>query len=389
MVETGLRPVSFLSGSPYIFSFHIFLFYCKSNSVNLTAAIIQVMKLEQRIKAFTELGATLRRLLEEQSASGNNKLNLVIDTQHIHNPWFTPVNVRKAISSIAEELTGENLKRWTDSYPLLNENTKPLRVGLIMAGNIPLVGFHDFLSVLITGNKLIAKTSSKDTGLIHFISDTLCAINPLFRERIEFTEGALSDFDVVIATGSDNSSRYFDYYFGKYPNIIRRNRNSIAILDGDESESDLENLGNDIFSYFGLGCRNVSKIYCPKGYDLKKMSDLWNSFRDVISHTKYANNYDFSKAVYIVNKESFHDTGYLLLKEDNRISSPVAVLYYEYYESQHAVKQQTENLKEKIQCIIGKHYIPFGKAQSPHLWDYADGIDTIEFLLKKSLAGIL
>jgi hypothetical protein len=347
------------------------------------------MKLEQRIKSFAVLGETLRGFLDGQSAVGSDRLNMLIDTQHIHNPWFTPLNVRKAISSIAEELTGENLKRWTDNYPLLNENIKPLRAGIIMAGNIPLVGFHDFLSVLISGNNLIAKTSSKDSELIRFISNTLCTINPLFADRIEFTEGTLKDFDVVIATGSDNSSRYFDYYFGKYPNIIRRNRNSIAILEGDESDIDLENLGTDIFSYYGLGCRNVSKIYCPKGYDLKKMCLHWNAFSEVITHSKYANNYDFNKAVYIVNKETFHDTGYLLLKEDSRLSSPVSVLYFEYYDSQDAVKQQTEILNKKIQCKVGKYYIPFGKAQSPHLWDYADGIDTIDFLLKKKLAGIL
>jgi hypothetical protein len=299
------------------------------------------------------------------------------------------VNVKKAITAISDELTLENLKNWTGNYPMLNERTVPLRVGLIMAGNIPLVGFHDFLSVLISGNNLIAKTSSKDNELIRFISNMLCDINPLFSERIEFTEGTLQNFDIVIATGSDNSSRYFEYYFGKYPNIIRRNRNSIAIIEGDETAAELENLGTDIFSYFGLGCRNVSKIYCPEGYDLKKMCEHWNSFSEVIAHSKYANNYDFNKAVYVVNRESFHDTGYLLLKEDLRLSSPVSVLYYEYYESQDAVRQQTENLKEKIQCIVGRGNIPFGKAQSPHLWDYADGIDTIEFLLKKNLAGIL
>jgi hypothetical protein len=347
------------------------------------------MKLEERINSFAALGDALRQFTEGKSSVRNDSLNMIIENQHIQNPWFTPVNVKKAITAIYDELTLENLTKWTGNYPMLNERTVPLRVGLIMAGNIPLVGFHDFLSVLISGNNLIAKTSSKDNELIRFISNTLCDINPLFSERIEFTEGTLQNFDIVIATGSDNSSRYFEYYFGKYPNIIRRNRNSIAIIEGDETAAELENLGTDIFSYFGLGCRNVSKVYCPEGYDLKKMCEHWNGFSEVIAHSKYANNYDFNKAVYIVNRESFHDTGYLLLKEDVRLSSPVSVLYYEYYESQDAVRQQTEKLKEKIQCIVGRGNIPFGKAQSPHLWDYADGIDTIEFLLKKNLAGIL
>jgi len=342
------------------------------------------MNLEERIKSFALLGETLRNSLYGTSVTSADQLNLLIDNQHNHNQWFTPENVRRAVTAIAEELTEENLIRWTSAYPGLNEQIKPLRVGVIMAGNIPLAGFHDFLSVLISGNNLIAKTSSKDYELIVYISNILCSINTEFRKRIEFTEGTLTNFDVVIATGSDNSSRYFEYYFGKYPNIIRKNRNSIAIIEGNETDDELTNLGTDIFSYFGLGCRNVSKVYFPKGYDFISMVRHWDTFSGVINHTKYANNYDFNKAVYLVNKEVFYDTGHLLLKEDSKISSPVSVLHYEYYESENAVKQQTELLKEKIQCVVGIHYIPFGKAQSPHLWDYADGIDTIEFLLKKN-----
>jgi hypothetical protein len=353
------------------------------------------MELEERIKSFALLGEALRNSLNESFTTniGTGRdlslLNTLIDNQHNYNTWFTPENVKRAISAIAEELTEENLTRWTNAYNGLKNRTAPLKVGVIMAGNIPLVGFHDFLSVLITGNNLIAKTSSKDNELIIYLSDILCAINPKFRNKISFTDGILTNFDAVIATGSDNSSRYFDYYFSKYPNIIRKNRNSIAIINGGETDKELEELGTDIFSYFGLGCRNVSKIYIPKGYDLASLFRHWSIFSGVIKHSKYNNNYDFNKAVYLVNKEAFHDTGFLLLKEDSKISSPVSVLFYEYYESQYAVKQQTELLKEKIQCIVGKTDIPFGKAQSPHLWDYSDGIDTIEFLLKKKLAGIL
>lgn len=347
------------------------------------------MNLQERIRSFAALGESLRNSLDEKSERTDDKVNVLIKSQQIHNPWFTPENVSRAAKSIANELTIENLIRWTNRYPRLDEEAIPLNVGIIMAGNIPLVGFHDFLSVLITGNNLIAKTSSKDHELMVYIRDILCSINPLFAEKIEFTEGPLSNFDAVIATGSDNSSRFFDYYFGKYPNIIRRNRNSIAIIEGNETDDEIESLGIDIFSYFGLGCRNVSKIYFPKGYDLNSVFKHWNNFSYITSNTKYANNYDFNKAVYIVNKETFYDTGYLLIKEDSRLSSPVSVLYYEYYESQDAVKQQTELLKEKIQCVVGRHNIPFGKAQSPELWDYADGIDTIEFLLKKKIAGIL
>jgi hypothetical protein len=347
------------------------------------------MNLEERIKSFALLGEILKKALENPSAEYSDRIRTLIDKQQLNNPWFTPENTRMAISAIANELTEENLLKWTSIYPGLKVNSFPLKAGVIMAGNIPLAGFHDFLSVLISGNNLISKTSSKDSELIIRISDILCSVNPGFRDRIKFTEGTLSDFDLVIATGSNNSSRYFEYYFGKYPNIIRKNRNSISIIEGDETEAELEALGTDVFSYFGLGCRSVSKLYIPKGYDLSIFSRAWDAFNGIINHTKYANNYDFNKAVYLVNKEKFHDTGYLLLKEDSALSSPVSVLHYEYFDSLTDVKQQAELLRERIQCITGRHYTPFGKSQAPHLWDYADGIDTLEFLLKKNLSGIL
>jgi hypothetical protein len=348
------------------------------------------MNLTERIKSFSDLGEILRDSL----IAGNGRynflhLNTLIDNQHLNNPWFTPENVRKAINAIATELTEENLESWTSAYPQLKEPVNPLNVGVIMAGNIPLVGFHDFLSVLISGNNLIAKTSSKDSELIFFISKILCDINPAFNNKIKFSTENLSGFDVVIATGSNNSSRYFEYYFGKYPNIIRKNRNSIAVLEGNESDSQIEALGEDVFSYFGLGCRNVSKIFLPKGYDITKLERNWKSFSGCRTHSKYANNYDFNKAVYLVNREKFYDTGHLLLKEDSKLSSPVSVLHYEHYESLNDVENQAVLMNDKIQCIVGNQHTTFGKAQSPHLWDYADGIDTIDFLLKKNLAGIL
>jgi hypothetical protein len=347
------------------------------------------MNLEKRINSFIELGKILREVLKNSSGTSTEKLNILIDNQYNINPWFTPDNIRTALNAIAYELTEENLTIWTNTYPALKENLNPVTVGVIMAGNIPLAGFHDFLSVLISGNKLIAKTSSNDSELIVHISELLCSVDKEFKDLIEFTEGTLTNFDVVIATGSNNSSRYFDYYFGRYPHIIRKNRNSIAIIEGDETEEELRNLGKDIFSYFGLGCRNVSKIYIPEGYDLSVMVKNWDNFAELVSHAKYANNYDFNKAVFLVNKEKFYDTGYLLLKESKYLSSPVSVLYYEFYKSQTSVRQESEQLKEMIQCVVGRNDIPFGKAQLPKLWDYADGMDTIEFLLKKNIAGIL
>ncbi|MCX6301257.1 MAG: acyl-CoA reductase [Bacteroidia bacterium] len=347
------------------------------------------MKLEQRISAFSELGETLRDTIAGKQTSYTSRIEQLIENQHHNNPWFTPDNVRMAVSAIAEELTSGNLNRWCNAYPGLDKKIKPLNVGVVMPGNIPLAGFHDFLSVLISGNRIIAKKSSKDPDLINLISEILVSADPEFKNLISITDENLTGFDVVIATGSDNSARYFEYYFGKYPHIIRNNRNSIAIIDGKENDNELEALGTDVFSYFGLGCRNVSRLFLPAGYDLSVLTRCWNSYSGLVRHKKYASNYDFSKAVFIVNREKFTDTGYLLMKEHNSISSPVAVLHYGFYKIPEEFKIQIFQLKDKIQCIIGHDYIPFGKAQMPALWDYADSIDTIDFLLKINSTRIL
>jgi len=342
-----------------------------------------IMNLTERIKAFSELGAILRNCIAGEPVKHLSLVNHLIESQYLKNPWFTPENVRLAIRAIAEELTFENLTKWISAYPDLRKDSKPSNTGIIMAGNIPLAGFHDFLSVLISGNRVIAKTSSKDPDLIVTLTAILCSINSDFKKLIYITDKTLSGFDAIIATGSDNSSRYFEYYFGKYPNIIRKNRNSISVIDGSETDLELQDLGEDVFTYFGLGCRSISKLYLPEGYDLRKIISNWDCFSGLINHSKYANNYDFSKAIFLINKESFTETGYVLLREDKSISSPVAVLHYEYYNSPDQLNGQIEILRDKIQCITGHNYIPFGRAQVPYLWDYADGIDTLEFLLKK------
>lgn len=347
------------------------------------------MDLKERIESFSQLGEILRNLITGRENKFSEQFSELLNIQHLRNEWFTPDNVRNALDAIASVLTYENLVKWTSGYPGLTMRNNPLKVGVIMAGNLPLVGFHDYISVLISGNNLLAKTSSKDPEMIILVNDILCDINPNFKDRVQFTDGTISGFDVVIATGSNNSARYFEYYFGKYPNIIRKNRNSIAIIKGDETDIEIEALGSDIFSYFGLGCRNVSKVYLPEGYNIDVLTKQWERFSDIIQNAKYANNYDFNKAVYIVNKEKFIDTGHLLLVEDKRLFSPVAVLHYEYYKSSEDVIREAEILKENIQCIIGRDHIPFGKGQHPELWDYSDGVDTIQFLLKKNLAGIL
>ena len=342
-----------------------------------------MMTLKERIEAFSGLGQILRDSLEGKNSRYSSDLEKLISNQHIRNGWFTPENVRMAIKANADELTYENLSNWTSRYPALDSSASSMNVGVVMAGNIPLAGFHDFLSVLISGNTITAKTSSKDPDLIVFISNILCDINPEFRKKINFPDGLLTGFDAVIATGSDNSSRYFEYYFGRYPHIIRKNRNSIAIIDGNETSEELSMLGSDVFSYFGLGCRSVSKIFVPEGYDVADFKSSWAEYNMVIQHNKYANNYDYNKAIFIVNKNAFTDTGFLLLRRSSGISSPVAVLHFEYYHTINNVYLEIEKMKTKIQCIVGRNEIPFGRAQWPHLWDYADGTDTVDFLLKK------
>jgi hypothetical protein len=343
-----------------------------------------MMKLKERIESFSELGKILRDSIEGIATGYSSELEDLINNQQYNNPWFTPDNVRMAIKAIADELTCENLEKWTSSYPALNSRRDSINVGIVMAGNIPLAGFHDFLSVLMADHSVTAKTSSKDQQLIVFISKVLCKINPEFSNRITFPGGLLKGFDAVIATGSNNTSRYFEYYFGKYPHIIRKNRNSAALLTGEETEKELSDLGTDIFSYFGLGCRSVSKIFLPEGYDIVKMTSCWSRYSILTNHNKYGNNYDYNKAIFIVNKDKFIDTGYLLLKESKEISSPVAVLNYEFYESINSVRRYLKETGKSIQCIVSRNDIPFGMAQSPQLWDYADGTDTLDFLLKKN-----
>ncbi len=341
------------------------------------------MTLKERIEAFSGLGSILMDSLDGRETGYSASLNELILRQQYLNPWFTPENTRLAVKALAGLLSVQNLTSWTCRYPGIEDDIPPSVVGIVMAGNIPLVGFHDFLSVLVSGNRVLAKTSSRDPDLIVFISNILCSLNPGFSERISFTEGLLRGFDKVIATGSDNSSRYFEYYFGKYPHIIRKNRNGVAVLEGNETDEELSLLGADIFTYFGLGCRSVSKLYIPFGYDIRELSSKWHNNSDVLNHNKYANNYDYNKAIYMVNREEFTDNGFLLLKENSQIPSPVAVLHYQYYNDDEEIRSEIMNRADKIQCVVSRKDIPFGKAQSPELWDYADGIDTLEFLLKK------
>lgn len=344
------------------------------------------MELKQRINALVSLGNFLDKIPTDNcNEEAANEVQSVIAKAKAENGWFTVENIEFALHNWAEALSEENLKQWISKYDFANESKNEKTIAIIMAGNIPLVGFHDFLSVLITGNKVLAKLSSNDKTLLPFLAEKLIAIEPQFKNYIEFTEERLKDFDAVIATGSNNTSRYFEYYFGKYPHIIRKNRNSVAVLTGNETDEDLTLLADDIFRYFGLGCRNVSKLYVPEGYNFEKFFKAIFTWKEIIHNHKYINNYDYNKAVYLMDSFPLLDNEFLLLKEDTGFSSPISVVFYEKYTSKYAVKKMLEAEAENIQCLVTKAGLPneitFGKTQSPELWDYADGVDTVEFLL--------
>ncbi len=303
------------------------------------------------------------------------------------NPWFTEENVHLAFSSWADVLTKESLNEWLKPYDQqLNQSRSAKTIGVINAGNIPLVGLHDLLSVILSGNNYLGKNASDDPFLLPFVAEKLLEIEPKFKSRISFSE-KLSGFDAVIATGSNNSARYFDYYFGKYPHIIRMNRNAVAVFTGDETEADFKKIGHDIFQYFGLGCRNVSKIFVPRGYEFPKFFEAIESFSLVSRHNKYMNNHDYNKTIYLLKKIPFFDNDFLILKEDEGIASPISVVYYEFYDDIKSLEKKLETEKDQIQCIVSGNQIfskfkteRFGEAQCPQLWDYADRVDTLNFL---------
>jgi hypothetical protein len=324
--------------------------------------------------AFIQLGKFLK--------NPDEQLKQLIASAKQYNAWFTPESTAQAVEAIAKMLNESDLEKWMGEYH--DKSDKQKAIGLILAGNIPLVGFHDILCVLASGNKALIKLSSQDKLLTPYILNKLVEIEPAFAEQFEFIE-RLKDFDAVIATGSNNTSRYFDYYFSKVPNIIRKNRNSIAVLNGKESKEELHALGNDIFDYFGLGCRNVSKVFAPKGYKFDTFFESIEDFKSIADHHKYNNNYDYNKSIFLVNMDKHLDNGFLLVKEDERFASPLAVLYYEEYENITALDKKLVEQADQIQCIVSNESLSmdtfaFGQSQCPALWDYADGLDTMGFL---------
>jgi hypothetical protein len=325
------------------------------------------MKLEQRIDLLTGLGDYMLSDAAAWEAARRKA--------HAVNGWFIPEFIDSAVRNITENyLRRESLQQWAEKYSLPAERTRPLTIGLVMAGNIPLVGFHDFLSVFMAGHRQLIKPSKQDEVLIRLLVEHLQTVDPEVADWIGFAE-RLNGCDAFIATGSDNSARYFDYYFGKYPHIIRRNRTSVAVLTGRETKADLEALADDVYSYFGLGCRNVTQLAVPQGYDFLPLLEAFRKYNYLFELSKYKHNYDYQLTLLLLNKKYYMTNGSILLTENESPFAPISVLHFWHYSGEEPPPAGRE-----LQCLVGRDHVPFGQAQRPGLEDYADGADTMEFL---------
>jgi hypothetical protein len=346
-----------------------------------------------RKNAFFEVRKELERIILAEnvdflSEAGKALYSEIVSAQQ-KNPWFTSENVRSALQGIKNMLNEDAIENWLSAYNLI-ENENPKTIAVIMAGNIPFVGFHDMMCVLLSGNYFLGKLSSHDKDIPVRFADLLFEVEPAFKDYVKFSYGTIKDFDAVIATGSNNSARYFEYYFGKYPHIIRKNRSSMGILSGNESKEELQLLADDIFMYYGMGCRNVSKILLPLGYNCIKLLDSFMKYDFLINHHKFYNNYEYQKAIMLVNSIHHYDTGFSLLVKDKRLSSPLSVVYFDEYESNEQVKDYISINRENLQCIVTIDNQKFGlqdtvkpgESQNPGPGDYADGVDTLAFLMQ-------
>ncbi len=333
------------------------------------------MELTERINLMIRLG--------QYMLANSNEWQAVKERASRENSWFVPEFVELSVSNICTEfLQRGKLEAWAESYNLKAFQANDSIVGIVMAGNIPLVGFHDFLCVFLNGRRMMIKASSKDEILIKHIVKKLLEWEEPVEERISFAEN-LKGCDAYIATGSNNSSRYFDYYFGKYPNIIRRNRTSVAILDGNETLDELNALADDIQFYFGLGCRNVTKLYVPKEYDFIKLLTALKRYEHYLDFHKYKHNYDYHLALMMMSNKFYMNNGSVIFAENASLFSPVSQVNYEFYDDATSIISSLQN-NQDVQCMVGHGFTPFGKAQQPSLNDYADGIDTMHFLLNES-----
>ena len=329
--------------------------------------------------------------LKQYLTSENPELDNAIHHAHAMNQWFIPDFSRRSINAIAEQFLDENkCREWLAKYPGSKDAQK--KVAIVMAGNVPLVGFHDLMCVLAAGHHALIKLSDKDSLLTKFITDEWIRIEPSLASRISYVD-RLENFDAVIATGSNNSSRYFEYYFKNHPHILRRNRNGVAILTGKETKEQLKELAKDIFLYFGLGCRNVSKMYVPEGYDFSDWDSVVEDWKSLSDHNKYRNNLDYNYAIYIINQVPHIQLGHLILKEDEAIASRIGCVHFTYYASQSDLSAELELKRNEIQCLIsvdpihGWEHVRPGQSQYPSLDQYADGVDTMEFLARLALTN--
>ncbi|HOY32438.1 MAG TPA: acyl-CoA reductase [Bacteroidales bacterium] len=351
----------------------------------------ELINTDEHIQNFCKISAYLADFVYKRPAADDHVMIVLKDAagkSMIHNGFFTEQNILSALKALSTMLEKEKLEKWVCFYKSqLETNRNPARVAVVMAGNIPLVGFHDFLCVLFSGNIFIGKLSQQDQFLLPAIAEILFETDPRYRQLIHFTRETLPGFDVVIATGSNNTSRYFEYYFGKYPHIIRKNRNSIAVLTGDETDEQLKRLAEDIFSYFGLGCRNISKIFFHTSCNIGKFINLMQPYAWIADNNKYKNNYDYYKAIFLLDNRIITDGGFFILLEEKSLYSPVSVINYEKYSDIGTVENFINEHAVDIQCVVGAtpsipDMVGFGKAQHPELFDYADNIDTMKFLLK-------
>ncbi len=340
------------------------------------------MTLKQRIKGFTEVGGFIQRHFSGEPLPSENTLheglNKVIEIAHTYNNWFIPKYVNDAISSIGSYLNEKDLSLFSST---LQEPKTAKTVAVIAAGNIPMVGFHDVLCVLLSGHKCLIKMSSDDNVLLPFFLKLLTHYEPGFEQQLSFADGKLTAFDAVIATGSDNTASHFHYYFSKYPHIIRKNRSSVAVLTGRETAGELHALGTDIFQYFGLGCRNVSKLLVPKDYSFNLFFESIVDFGEVVNNKKYGNNYDYHRAIYMLESIKFLDNNFLLVRESPDLHSPVGAVFYQHYNEPAEVKGYLDQHQRQIQCVVGEGYIPFGYSQRPVISDFADNVNTLDFLV--------
>ena len=343
---------------------------------------------KERIIAFSELGTLFKENIDKKENKKFPEWDLLLEETLIesksYNTWFTIDNLKLSLNNWSKSLEENILFDWLSKYNIEDKSKK--RIAIIMAGNIPAVGFHDLLCSLLLNFDCLVKLSSDDKLLIPFIVRFLESRNKKLKNKVVFESKKLKNFDGVIATGNNNSHRYFDYYFSKYPNLLRKTRHSIAVLDGNESDKDLSNLSNDIFNYFGLGCRSVSKVFLPKGYDLDLLFNAFFIHKEIINHNKYANNFDYNKAVYLMSNEKFIENGFLILKKETKLGSPIGCLFYEFYDNVEDITKLILNNSDSIQCVASnlnlKTNIQFGQTQCPNISDYADSNDTIKFLLK-------